>query len=105
MSTFDRICELENQLLSARRSFLTAHGWSSTCQTPGSFWMWKRDFTPEDDERAKRYIANGFGDKFHPYGIITTGMETAIQMTVRELVPEPDENDADPEDAIGGDHG
>lgn len=101
MSTFDRICALENQLLSARQSFLTAHGWSSTCQTPGSFWLWKRDFTAEDAARQERYAANGFAEKFYPYGVITTGMETAIQMTVRELVPEPKEDDEDASEASG----
>lgn len=98
MTNYDRICELENQLESARRDFLKYHGWNMTCQTPGSFWMWQRDFKGEDLRRLENHrerelrASPGRGPSpFVPYGVVTTGADTAIQMTLRELMPVDEE--------------
>ncbi len=83
MSTAPEIARLEERLENEKWSYLAAMGWKMTCNTPGSFWMWRRDFAKEDAERQARHPATA--SPFEPYGIIMADTDTAVQMTMREL--------------------
>lgn len=48
------IDQAEQELKDCREHYLRKFGWTITCNTPGSFWLWRRDFTAEDAARHKR---------------------------------------------------
>lgn len=77
------ILSLENQLEVSRTQYLRMHGWERTCNTPGSFWMWKRDFSDIDEKRRASHPATA--SPFQPYGLIMAETETAVMMTIRVL--------------------
>lgn len=95
--TYRDIRELQNNhqfaLNRAQRAYLEAWGWRRTCNTPGSYWLWVRDFSDVDAQRRKRHAAfladradRGLTEKTHPYpkpmGQLSTGdVETAIVWT------------------------
>lgn len=74
----------------AQESYLQRWGWSRTCNTPGAFWMWRRDFADVDAERAKNR------PEATPYGIMTVSRDTAVAMTIKCL-DERDEDQGDHE--------
>ena len=39
---FNAIEADEQQIVSNRRALLQRNGWTETCQTPGSYWMWQK---------------------------------------------------------------
>lgn len=82
---------LENKLKESQRNYLRLHGWQRTCNTPGSFWMWKRDFSDIDEKRSAYHPATA--SPFQPYGLIMADTETAVMMTMRAL--DIDESGAD----------
>jgi len=73
----------------AQHRYLKRHGWKYTCNIPGSFWLWRRDFGDVDAKRLSWWEnANGpLGkpSKPEPYGVITATTDIAISMTQSEL--------------------
>ena len=70
-----------------QKSFLRKWGWRETCNTPGSYWLWVRDFADVDAKRAawdKEHHAGepGKPSKSVPYGIIATDTDLAVKMTI-----------------------
>ena len=63
---FDDVQRLRAEYKQAAGLYLKRFGWRETCNTPGSLWLWMRDF-PE------------FG------GVILVNEETAMDMTHRIL--------------------
>lgn len=39
-------CEAE--MAAAKRAFLTVNGWVEGCDSPGSFWLWRRSWRGKD---------------------------------------------------------
>lgn len=39
------ISTAESEVEVAKRKYLEAYGWKLTCMTPGSLWLWERQFT------------------------------------------------------------
>lgn len=94
----------EDILQTRREMYLRRWGWRQTCNTPGSFWLWQRDFAAEDADRLKwweeacaRKPPLGNPSKPHPMGVITASLETAVSMTVRSLDTQP-ERESDDDD-------
>ena len=87
--------EIENQaaiLQGLRENYLKRWGWQITCNTPGSYWLWWRDWKVEDEERTKGWerrqkqkkTPNGTRPP-KPYGIVCVGMDLAVSMTISVL--------------------
>ena len=74
---------LENKLKESQSNYLRLHGWQRTCNTPGSFWMWKRDFADVDEKRQAYHPPKA--SPFQPYGVIMADTEMAVTMTMRAL--------------------
>lgn len=75
--------------------YLRRFNWVHSSNTPGSYWMWRRDFGAEDTDRHARWKAAGPGPmgwphEPRPYGIITAPTELAVAMTVRFLDEQPE---------------
>lgn len=91
MTTFHhQIEEAIQQVEHLRNAYLMRWGWNHTSNTPGSYWLWRRDFTKEDAERHARWKAAGAGPMGWPseprgYGVITSSTELAVSITVRSL--------------------
>jgi hypothetical protein len=41
---FNEIEDAKEAVEAAQRSFLTAAGWRETCDHPGSYWLWQKEF-------------------------------------------------------------
>lgn len=63
---YDDITDARQAVTNAIRTYLERFGWKYTCSTPGSYWMWKRDF----------------GGK---YGVVIVPQDLAIRITQSEL--------------------
>lgn len=81
--TLNKILKLENDLNDARRDYVRSHGWNETCNTPGSFWMWKRDFSDVDEVMKANHPKTA--SPFQPYGMVMADLDLAVSMTAREL--------------------
>ena len=75
-----RMAQLEHDLESAKREYLKHMGWKSTSHTPGSFWLWVRDFA-DYDRRFDEWHAKNPDRKREPYGIFTAQTDLAIRMS------------------------
>jgi hypothetical protein len=90
-----QIGEAEQEVEDRKRSYLQRWGWSSTCNTPGSYWLWKRDFAESDTQRHARWKNRGPGplgwpSEPQPMGVITANTDLAVSMTASFLDPETD---------------
>lgn len=79
-------------------AYLRKFGWSLTCNTPGAYWLWRRDFGPEDVERHRRWKERGPGpmgwpSEPKPFGVITGTRALAVEMTAKVLDPQPRTDD------------
>ena len=93
-TAYERIISVRENVESAESAYLRRFGWTLTCNTPGSFWLWRRDFAGEDAERHKRWKERGPGPYGWPsepkaYGVIYAGRELAVSMTLSDLDPRP----------------
>ena len=87
------ISDSQEDLESLKKSYLRDHGWEETCNVPGSFWMWRRDFSDLDKARADWYEAHirslppgrSPASKPVPYGIITAPLDLAVSITAAAL--------------------
>lgn len=87
---YGRIEALEANLEAAKRDYLTRWGWQQTCNTPGAYWLWRRDFRQEDQARRRSWRRRkpgplGKPSAPEPYGIVTADTELAIRMTLANL--------------------
>ena len=90
MATRLEITEAEQILEGLKRDYLLRFGWTETCATPGSCWLWRRDFAAEDAASHARWKEAGPGPygwqpEPRPYGIITAQTDLAVSMTERCL--------------------
>jgi len=91
MTTFhSQILEAEHEVTNLQHAYLERWGWNNTSNTPGSYWLWKRDFSKEDTDTHARWKARGPGplgwpSEPQPYGVITAPTDLAVSMTVRCL--------------------
>ena len=96
-----KISEAKGVVSDLQRQYLQAHGWAYTCNTPGSYWLWRRDFAVEDAARHARWKERGPGpygwpSEPQPFGVITAPEELAVSMTERYLDDAIDQ-DGDPD--------
>lgn len=96
-----KISNAQDHAADLQHQYLQVHGWQQTCNTPGSYWLWKRDFADEDAARHARWEKRGPGplglpSEPRPYGVVTADTELALGMTMKELDDEIDQ-DGDPE--------
>ncbi|WP_029418081.1 hypothetical protein [Brevundimonas bacteroides] len=87
-------------LEAAETRYLKRWGWNQTCNTPGSYWLWQRDFAAEDKARHAAWAAAGPGpygmpSEPRPYGVITAGRDLAVSMTLRFLDCRPEDQGGD----------
>lgn len=86
----DAIESAERALNSARSAFLHDMGWGRTCNTPGSYWLWQRDFA-DVDARWREIEANReregkpFPTPHRPIGTVIVDEEHAIIMSRASL--------------------
>lgn len=90
MTFLYEIDDAEEALKAIKQQYLQRFGWEVTCNTPGAFWLWRRDFAKEDAARHARWKDGGPGpmgwpSKPRPYGVITADLDMAVRMTVRCL--------------------
>lgn len=86
MASYSDIEDAKAHLQQEQEAYLHIHGWSLTCNIPGSLWMWVRDFTEEDAERHRRWNEVGPGpygwpSEPKPHGQITASLEQAVHIT------------------------
>lgn len=102
MITNDQIQEAAAKLDQLKNAYLLAHGWRNTCNTPGSFWLYIRDFADVDKKRKQWHSAAMKRARKQgrigpsppaPYGIITAPLDLAVSMTASELEQYPAESD------------
>lgn len=80
------IREARDAIEDAQRKFLRRYGWKYTCNIPGSFWMWRRDFSDVDAKRLEWWEqSSGKPSKPKPYGVITAGPDLAVSITMAEI--------------------
>lgn len=98
MADYLSITTAEDDLRSAKARYLRRFGWEETCMTPGSYWLWRRDFADVDAQRLAwwegcRAIGGTGGgpSKPTPYGVVTADLDLAVSMTRKAL----DEDDAE----------
>lgn len=83
----DDIDTAERALIARRHGFLEAMGWKLTCNTPGSYWLWRRDFADVDARWKAIEIAKVARDgkafpSPHPViGVIVCNEDSAITMS------------------------
>lgn len=97
MKKIIRVTDLYNAQEDLRRlkeAYLRQHGWTTTCMTPGSFWLWRRDFKIEDERAVARWHdsiekARADGRPMPsvpiPYGLIMAPLDLAVSMTEKVL--------------------
>jgi hypothetical protein len=88
--------ETEQQMVEdLQKSYLRRWGWVETCSTPGSYWLWRRDFADVDAQRKAWDDEHEAGKPGKPspsvpYGVVTAPLDLAISMTVRCLDEQPE---------------
>jgi hypothetical protein len=110
--TYAQIEQAERDLLSLRWAYLKRWGWEHTCHNPGSYWLWRRDWTSDDEAALARWHERNakreaerieHGHPYtpnsptppQPYGMACVPMDIAIQMTLRTLDDRPELGDCD----------
>ena len=99
MTYHHEIQDAESNVEQLKRAYLKRFGWSETCSTPGSYWLWRRDFANIDAKRKMWDDEHEAGQpgkpsRSQPYGVVTASLDLAIAMTLRCL-DEQSEIDAD----------
>lgn len=89
------IQDAQQEIESMKADYLRRFGWELTCNTPGSYWVWRRDFAAEDAERHKNWKDRGPGplgwsSEPRPYGVITAPLDLAVSMTEGCLDRQPE---------------
>jgi hypothetical protein len=87
------IVEAEQRLEAVQDQYLRRWGWSLTCNTPSSHWLWRRDFAAEDTWRAQHEAARPNPRPIVPYGVMMVPKDLALSITVRSLDEQPEMED------------
>lgn len=92
---FYQIEEAERAVEETKSAYLQRWGWTLDCNSPGAFWLWKRDFADEDAKRKAWDDKHGAGkpggpSASRPYGIIMGPTDLAVSMTARVLDGQPE---------------
>lgn len=90
MTKLHEIQDAENNLGDLKRAYLRRWGWEETCNTPGSLWLWRRDFADEDARRKAWDDEHPKATPSRPYGVITATTDVAISMTSSCLDDQPE---------------
>lgn len=97
MALYRDIEATEQEVENLRVAYLHRFGWQQTCNTPGSFWLWRRDFADVDAKRlewwSKAKGPHGKPSKPLPFGVIWADLTLAVAMTLRELDPRTEDRD------------
>lgn len=93
MSSYTDIQVCEHNLSSTKDAYLRAHGWKPTSNTPGCYWLWRRDFSDVNARRLSEHEAFCTRIKqtrvHHSYpGEMLVDTERAISMTWAEIDPQ-----------------
>lgn len=75
----------EQALEQAKRSYLQRWGWTQTCETPGSYWMWRRDFADYDATFDAWHAAHPDRPRRVSSGVMTLPTDLAVSMTIGVL--------------------
>lgn len=94
MTTIAKIEAARRAVAALEDSYLRRFGWGTTCQTPGSYWLWRRDFAAEDAEMARIHAERKLPSPPPVYGVVTVPKDLAMLMTERDL----DHDDEEAED-------
>lgn len=94
-TTYSQIEAAQQEVSDLQHAYLQRWGWEMTCNTPGSYWVWRRDFADIDAGRKAWDDEHDAGkpgkpSASRPYGIVTAPTELAISMTVRCLDEQPE---------------
>lgn len=84
----------EQEVEYLKATYLRRFGWNHTSTTPGSYWLWKRDFADVDAKGKAWHDAHPKASPHQPYGVITAGTDLAVSMTVRCLDEQPELEEA-----------
>ncbi len=86
---------LDKEFKAAQAEYLRQYGWEHTSATPGSIWLWRRDFIREDDMIVRNHnklVATVRmqgreykGSNAMTHGVVLSDMETALMITYRYL--------------------
>lgn len=95
-----QISVAKEEVVALQERYLRRHGWDLTCNTPGSYWLWRRDFADDDATRHARWKERGPGplgwpSEPRPYGVVTAGLDLAVSITERAL-----DNDIDQDGGV-----
>jgi hypothetical protein len=96
--THSKILEAEENLQSLKRQYLSRFGWTETCNTPGSYWLWIRDFSDIDAARSAWHAEHPKTSPPQPFGVVTASIDLAISMTTRCLDEQPELTEEDGEE-------
>lgn len=104
MTFLHHISAAQSEVEDRQRTYLIRWGWTMTSNTPGAFWLWRRDFADVDAKRKAWDDEHDAGQpgkpsKSQPYGVITAPTDIAIAMTARCLDDQPELGEADDEAA------
>lgn len=91
----DKIHIAEQELEDVKRAYLKKFGWKETCCTPGSYWLWVRDFSDIDAQRNK-WSDDHKRPHEEQYGVLKVPTDLAVSMT-RRVLDDDDEQQAERE--------
>lgn len=84
--------DAEQALLYVQQAYVRRFGWKITCNTPGAYWLWQRDFKDEDAKALKWWTDTcerkpplGNPSMPTPIGVMTVPLDYAVSMTRKVL--------------------
>lgn len=94
-AAYTTILDAEADLSEVKERYLRRFQWSWTCNTPGSFWIWRRDFADYDKQRHDEWLGHSWGPLGRPnapipYGVIAVSLDMAVAMTRATLDTDKD---------------
>lgn len=84
------IVDAERALQTKQKDYLRRWGWVETCSTPGSYWMWRRDFADYDAKFDQWYAKHPDRQRPAPTGVLTLPLDIAVSMTISALDEQPE---------------
>ena len=94
MSTAAKIEDIEAELAAAKRAYLVRFGWTETCDNPGAYWLWRRDFADLDAQRHKWSDERG-RPRQPEWGVRHYPMDMAVSITASQLDTDFEEHEDD----------
>jgi hypothetical protein len=79
----------------AKQAYLRRWGWKQTCSTPGSYWLWSRDFADYDAKFDAFYATHPDKPRPVPTGTLKLPIDLAVSMTARALDERPELGDGE----------